>query len=84
MGYTKISITIPEEIYKEVKELVAKRQIKLSRLVANALADEVRKNKEELFVRRINKIFDDPEIAKEQRSMARDIANNTNVEELPW
>jgi len=84
MRYTKISITIPDEIYKEAKELVTKRQIKFSRLVANVLADEVRKNKEELFVRRINKIFDDPEIAKEQRSMARDIADNTNVEELPW
>ena len=84
MRYTKISITIPDEIYKEVKELVTKRQIKFSRLVANVLADEVRKNKEELFVRRINKIFDDPEIAKERRSMTRDIADNTNVEELPW
>ena len=84
MGYAKISITIPEEVFKEIKELAEKREIKLSHLVASALADEVRKNKEESFVRRINEIFDDPEVAKEQRGMARDIADNTNVEELPW
>ena len=67
MGYEKISITLPEDIFKEVKELAEKREIKLSHLVAKALADEIRKSKEEAFLQCINKIFDDPEVAEEQR-----------------
>jgi metal-responsive CopG/Arc/MetJ family transcriptional regulator len=84
MGYAKISITIPEEIFKEVKEIVKQRKIKLSHLISNNLADEVRKFKEEEFVRRINEMFKDPEIAQEQRHMANDIDDNMDVEELPW
>jgi len=84
MGYQKISITVPEEIFKEAKGLAAQRQIKLSHFISDALADKVRKSKEEIFVQRINEIFKDQEVTKEQRFMARDIADNTNVEELPW
>ncbi|MBW1692543.1 MAG: hypothetical protein JRJ70_17755 [Deltaproteobacteria bacterium] len=32
MGYQKISITVPEEIFKEAKGLAAQRQIKLMML----------------------------------------------------
>jgi len=84
MGYQKISITVPDEIFKEAKDLAAKRQIKLSRFVSDALADKLRKSKEEAFVRRINEIFKDQEVAEEQRLMAGDIAESTTVEELPW
>ena len=84
MGYQRISITVPEKIFKEAKDLAAQRQIKLSRFISDALADKVRKSKEEVFVQRINEIFKDREVAEEQRFMARDIADNTNVEELPW
>jgi predicted nucleic acid-binding protein len=84
MGYAKISVTIPEETLKEVKEIVKQRQIKLSHLISNTLADEVRKFKEEAFVRRINEIFKDSEVAQEQRYMAKDIEDNMDVDELPW
>ncbi|MEA3358841.1 MAG: hypothetical protein U9R17_05470 [Thermodesulfobacteriota bacterium] len=84
MGYAKISVTIPEETFKEVKEIVKQRQIKLSHLISNALADEVRKFKEEAFVDRINEIFQDPEIMQEQRLMAKDIDDNLDLDELPW
>jgi len=84
MGYQKISITVPEEIFKEAKDLAAQRRIKLSRFVSDALADKLRKSKEEAFVQRINEIFKDQEVAEEQRLMAGDIAENTTVEELPW
>ena len=84
MGYEKISITIPDDIYREVKELSEQRAVKLSHLVTKALAEEIRKSKEEAFITRINKIFEDTEVADEQQLMAEDIAESTDVEELPW
>jgi ribosomal protein L18E len=84
MGYQKLSITVPEEIVKEAKDLAAQRRIKLSRFVSDALADKIRKSKEEIFVQRINEIFKDQDVAEEQLVMSKDIADTTNVEELPW
>lgn len=84
MGYEKISITIPDDIYKEIKELSEQRAIKLSHLVTRALADEIRKSKEEAFITCINKIFEDTAVAHEQHLMAEDITDSMDVEELPW
>ena len=64
--------------------MAEKREIKLSHLVSKALADEIRKNKEESLLDTINKIFDDPGVAEEQRLMAQGISDSTDVEELPW
>ena len=84
MGHAKISVTIPDEIYNDVTEVISTKKIKLSHLVAEALADKLRKIKEEEFVQRVNEVFGDPDVAKEQRLMAELIADNTDVEELPW
>jgi hypothetical protein len=40
--------------------------------------------KDEEFLKKINEVFRDPEIAKEHHQSAETIAENTNVEELPW
>jgi metal-responsive CopG/Arc/MetJ family transcriptional regulator len=84
MGYSKMSVTIPEEIYKEVKEVASRKKIKLSHLVADALAEKTRKIKEETFVEQINRAFENPEVAAEQKRMAETIAENAPAEELPW
>ena len=84
MGYAKISVTIPQEIYLGIKDFSLKNNVKLSHLVAEALLDKLRKMKEEALINQINKIYDDPEVSEEQRLMAESIAENTDVEELPW
>ena len=84
MGYSKLSVTIPDDMYMEIKKLASRKKLKLSHLVTEALADKARKMKEEALVQRINKVFSDPEVAEEQSMMAETIANNTAVEELPW
>lgn len=84
MRHSKLSVTIPHEMYNDIRELTAKRKTKLSHLVTEALADKLRKIKEEAFVQQINEVFDDPGVKKEQRLMAASIANNTDMEELPW
>ena len=84
MGYSKISVTIPHEMYNDIKEVASIKKIKLSHLVTEALADKLRKIKEEAFVQQVNEVFGDPEAEKEQRLMAELIANSSDVEELPW
>lgn len=84
MGHAKLSVTIPDDIYKEIKILAAKEKIKLSHLVTDALAEKTKRMKEDELIQRINMVFEDPEVAEGQIKMANLIADNTDVEELPW
>lgn len=84
MGHSKISVTIPDEIYNSINEIASKEKVKLSHLVTEALVDKLRKKREEAYVQEVNEAFEDNEIVAEQRQMAEIIADNTDVEELPW
>ncbi|MEE9567563.1 MAG: hypothetical protein V3W17_08710 [Desulfobacteria bacterium] len=84
MTHSKMSVTVPQEIVDEIKKIAASRETKVSHLVTEALAEKIRRVKEEAFISRINKVFEDPEVIKEQRKMANDIANSMNLKELPW
>jgi len=84
VGHSKMSVTVPENILSEIKEISARRKTKLSHIVTEALIEKIRKIKEEAFVSRVNEVLKDPEVVAEQRKMADDIADNTQVEELPW
>ena len=84
MGYSKISVTIPDEMFNDMKEFTSREKIKISHLVAEAIADKLRKIKEERFIQQVNEVFRDPEVGKEQRLMAEAIADNADLEELPW
>ena len=84
MGYSKISVTIPDEMFNDMMEFTSRERIKISHLVAEAIADKLRKIKEERFIQQVNEVFRDPEVGKEQRLMAEAIADNADLEELPW
>ncbi|MBW1779167.1 MAG: hypothetical protein JRL30_00315 [Deltaproteobacteria bacterium] len=84
MGYAKVSVTIPQEIYEGIKAFSSKNDVKLSHLVAEALSDKLRKIKEDALLDQINKVYDDPKVSEEQHRMAESIAVGTDVEELPW
>lgn len=84
MANSKISVTVPEEVLKEIKKIAANTEMKVSHLVTEALSEKIKKVKEEAFVSQINKAFEDPDVIKEQHKMAEDIANSMNIMELPW
>jgi len=84
MGFSKLSVTIPDEIYQELKEMAAKKRIKVSHLVTDALAEKTRRMKEESLLETINEVFEDPDLLAEQGQMAETIAESTDLEELPW
>jgi hypothetical protein len=84
MGHSKLSVTIPDEIYKDINEMALKTNMKLSHLVAEALVDKLKKKRESDFIQKVNEAFQDNEVREEQRQMAELIADNTGVAELPW
>ncbi len=84
MGHSKLSVTIPDEIYNDINEMASKEKVKLSHLVTEALVDKLRRKREETYIQQVNMAFEDNEIVEEQRQMAELIADNTDVEELPW
>lgn len=84
MGHAKLSVTIPEPTYQQIKVLAADNNIKLSHLVSEALAEKARRMEAEALKQRINDVFEDPEIAEEQTYLAETIAQTTDLEEMPW
>ncbi len=84
MGYAKLSVTIPDDTYKEIKELASRKNMKVSHLVSDALAEMTRKLREQAIIERINTVFEDSQAAEEHRLMGEVIAENTEVEEIPW
>jgi metal-responsive CopG/Arc/MetJ family transcriptional regulator len=84
MGHSKLSVTIPDEIYNDINEMASREKVKMSHLVTEALVDKLRKKREEAYLQQVNVAFEDNEIVEEQRQMAELIADNTDVEELPW
>jgi len=84
MAHSKISVTVPDEVLEEVKRMASDRDIKISRLITEALADKVKQNREASFISKINKVFEDTKVLEEQRGMAEDIANNPDIKELKW
>ncbi len=84
MEYSEIRVAVPHEMYNEIKLIMSEKQISLSGLIIEAITDKLRKIKEEAFVRQVNEIFDDPDVAEEQRLMAESVADSINIEELPW
>ena len=59
MGHSKISVTIPDEIYNDINELALREKVKLSHLVTEALIDKLRKKREQTYIQQVNKIFED-------------------------
>ena len=84
MGHSKLSVTIPDEIYEQINELALKKKIKLSHLVTDALVEKLKILKEQDYIHQVNEIIKDAKVAEEVHRMAEIIADNTDVDELPW
>lgn len=84
MGHSKLSVTIPDEIYDQINEIALKRKIKLSHLVTEALVEKLRIKREQDYLQLVNEVNKDAKVVKEQHRMAELIADTTNVDELPW
>ncbi len=84
MGHSKLSVTVPDDIYQQINEVASKEKIKLSHLVTEALVEKLRMKREQAYIQQVNEVLKDEEVAEEQRRMAELFADNSDVEELPW
>lgn len=84
MGYSRLSITVPDELFEELKVMAKKKKVKISHLVTDAIREKNNKLKEEAFVQQVNEVFSDQEVREEQLRIAADITKTTDLEELPW
>ena len=84
MNYKKVSITIPNQLYEELKKITDRERSKISRIVAEAIAEKLVRIEEEIYLKEVNAAFEDPEVIKEQKNIAELIAESTDVRELPW
>ena len=84
MGHSKLSVTIPDEVYGQIYELASRKKIKLSHLVTEALVEKLRKAREQNYTRQVNAVFNENDVREEQLRMAEFIAENTDLDELPW
>ena len=84
MGHSKLSVTIPDDIYDQIHEFASKENMKLSHLVTEALVARLKLKKEQAYIEQVNEVFKNKEAAEEQRRMGETIAVHTDIEELPW
>ena len=84
MNYKKISVTIPNPLYEELKKITDRERSKLSRIVAEAIAEKLVRIEEQIYLQKVNAAFEDPEIDNEQKNIAELIAESTDLRELPW
>ena len=84
MGHSKLSVTIPDDIYDQIHEFASRENMKLSHLVTEALVEKLKLKKEQTYIDQVNEVFKDKDAAEEQRRMGETIAAHTDIEELPW
>ena len=50
MAHLKMSVAVPEEVLDEIKKIAASRKTKVSPLVNEALAEKIKRVKEDAFI----------------------------------
>jgi hypothetical protein len=63
---------------------ISEEKIKLSHLVTQAIVNQLKKLKNERYIRKVNSAFNDHDIFNEQHKMAELVAENINTKDLEW
>ena len=84
MSASRLSVTLPTELFQEVKQFAFDRKMKLSHLVAEAIREKTQRMKDDELLQKVNRAFEDDDIRAEQSHMADAIVESMDIEELPW
>ncbi|MBP9888189.1 MAG: hypothetical protein KBF93_17965 [Leptospiraceae bacterium] len=71
MPQVKIAISIPQDILKTVDKLSKEKNVSRSAYISNVLQLVSTKSKESEILNRINLLFSDPKIQKEQKKTSK-------------
>lgn len=71
MPQIKIAISIPKDILETVDKLSKEKNVSRSAYISNVLQLVSTKSKESEIISRINRLFSDPKIQKEQKKTSK-------------
>jgi len=71
MAARKFAISVPEDVMRHVDRAAARRGVTRSRFIADLLARVARARTDAEISRRVDALFSDPEVAREQAQTAR-------------
>lgn len=78
MPQVKIAISIPQDILNTVDALSKEKNLSRSAYISNVLQLVSTKSKESEIISRINRLFSDPKIQKEQKKTSKLLNKNSN------
>ncbi len=78
MPQVKIAISIPQDILKTVDKLSKEKNVSRSAYISNVLQLVSTKSKESEIINRINRLFSDPKIQKEQKQTSKLLNKKVN------
>ena len=84
MAVKKFSLSVPEEVMDEVDRAATERGLTRSAFVARVLARVARARSDAEVTRRIDALFGDPALAREQRETAAAFASARSEAGTEW
>jgi metal-responsive CopG/Arc/MetJ family transcriptional regulator len=84
MAAIKFAISVPAEVMKKVDRAAKKREITRSRFISDVLRTIADAGNDQEIVERINRLFSDQKLAREQRRAAQDFSRAASNEGMEW
>lgn len=83
MAVHKFAVSIPEDVMAEVDGAAQRRGVTRSRFISDVLRKVARARTDAEITRRLDEVFGDPEIAREQRRTSRELLT-ARVDDAAW
>ncbi|RMH38346.1 MAG: hypothetical protein D6689_19800 [Deltaproteobacteria bacterium] len=84
MAVKKIAISVPEDVLAQVDRAAAQLGVPRSRFISDVLRRVASARSDAEIRRRVNAVFADPEVAREQRDTARAASRAVRASEAEW
>jgi len=84
MATRKLAISVPEDVVHDVDAAAKKRGMTRSGFITDILRRIARARSDAEISRRVNEVFADPEVAKEQAETARKFNRNATEHGTEW
>lgn len=84
MAVHKFAISVPEDVMRRIDRAAARRGITRSRFISSVLAIAARAQRDAELAERVNRVFADTGLAREQRDAARAFSKRLPAEGWEW
>ena len=84
MAVKKFAISIPEDVMAQVDQAASDRGVTRSRFISEVLQTIAKLRSDAEITRRINALFEDPDVASEQSHTAEAFRQGISMDEAAW